>query len=172
MFKLGSASLSVAPLSQEFTPNKSCISATLQSILRPLPLLISQSRRLQRGCCRISCLPVKLQACQLSLTVAEWSQTRGKDSPFIKNSHRGRFSPSPPSTSHPFLSFFFYFCQDSMFFPQLSTCLRVCCHVLVSPQARLSGARQLCRALTRTADDDLEDEDKGFFFSGGPGGGV
>lgn len=51
---------------------------------RPLPLLISQSRRRQHSRCRISCLPIKRQACQLSLTVAEWSQTRGKDSPVIK----------------------------------------------------------------------------------------
>lgn len=114
MFKLGSASLSVAPLSQEFTPNKSCISATLQSILRPLPLLISQSRRLQRGCCRISCLPVKRQACQLSLTVAEWSQTRGKDSPFIKKlTQRALFSL--PALHIPSLSVFFF-----LFLPRLN----------------------------------------------------
>lgn len=123
MFKLGLASLSVAPLSQEFTLNKSCISATLQSILRPLPLLISQSRRLQCGCCRISCLPVKRQACQLSLTVAEWSQTRGKDSPFIKKTHtEGAFLPPRPPHTIPFCLFFF-FAKTQCFF---LSCQPVC----------------------------------------------
>lgn len=37
MLKLGLASLSVPPLSQEFTANKSCNLATLQSILPPSP---------------------------------------------------------------------------------------------------------------------------------------
>lgn len=124
MFKLGSASLSVAALSQEFAPNKSCISATLQSILRPLPLLISHSRRLQRGCCRISCLPVKRQACQLSLTVAEWSQTRGKDSPVIKKTHtEGAFLPSRPPHPIPFCLFFFIFAKTQCFF---LSCQTVC----------------------------------------------
>lgn len=124
MLKLGLASLSVLLHSaRNSLRTKVAFWPHCNPSFHPLPLLISQSRRQQRGCCRISCLPIKRQACQLSLTVAEWSQTRGKTHQSLNNSHRGHFSPLLAFPIQAVSFFFSIFAKTECF---LLSCQTVC----------------------------------------------